>query len=106
MLEKVDIGGKGMKNLKFTNRMSINEPTKETTSSKYQNMLKDQIKQAGSWLIEHADDIVSDVKNISDFKITIDLENGCKLPTIKFMQENCFWNYDEWEKRKEIVGEK
>ena len=76
------------------------------TSGEYQNMLKDQIKQAGLWLIKHADDIVSDVKNISDFKITIDLENGCKLPTIKFMQENCFWNYDEWEKRKEIVGEK
>lgn len=66
-------------------------------SAEYQRMLKEQIKQAGQWLIDHADDIVSDVKGITDFQIVINLKNGDSLPTIKVMQENAFWQYKKWE---------
>lgn len=64
------------------------------TSGEYQRMLKDQIRQAGQFLIDHADALVSDVKGITDFQLTINLKNGDSLPTIKIMQENAFWHYE------------
>lgn len=67
------------------------------TSGEYRHMLKEQIKQAGQWLIDHADNLVSDVKGITDFQITVDLKNGDTMPTIKVMQENAFWHYEKWE---------
>ena len=66
-------------------------------SAEYQRMLKEQIKRAGQWLIDHAYDLVSDVKGITDFQIAIDLKNGDSIPTIKVMQENVFWHYEKWE---------
>jgi len=66
-------------------------------SAEYQRMLKGQIKQAGQWLINNADLLVSDVKGITDFQIAINLKNGDSLPTIKIMQENAFWHYEKWE---------
>ena len=66
-------------------------------SVEYQRMLKEQIKQAGQWLINNADLLVSDVKGITDFQIAINLKNGDSLPTIKVMQENAFWHYEKWE---------
>lgn len=71
------------------------------TSGEYRHMLRDQIKQAGQWLIDHADSLVSDVKGITDFQITVDLKNGNTTPTIKVMQENVFWNYEKWEQEKQ-----
>ena len=70
-------------------------------SAEYQRMLKEQIKQAGQWLIDHADDLVSNVKHITDFQIAIDLKNGDTMPTIKVMQENAFWHYEKWESEKQ-----
>lgn len=62
------------------------------TSGEYQKMLKDQIRHAGQFLIDHADELVSDVKGICDFQITINLENVTDIPTIKVTQENVFWH--------------
>lgn len=66
-------------------------------SDEYRHMLREQIKQAGQWLIDHADNLVSDIKGITDFQITVDLKNGDTLPSIKVMQENAFWHYEKWE---------
>ena len=66
-------------------------------SVEYRRMLKEQIKQAGQWLINNADLLVSDVKGITDFQIAINLKNGDSLPTIKIMQENAFWRMERWE---------
>ena len=66
-------------------------------SVEYRRMLKEQIKQAGQWLINNADLLVSDVKGITDFQIAINLKNGDSLPTIKVMQENAFWRMERWE---------
>lgn len=61
----------------------------------YQRLLKQQIKQAGEWLIDNNEKLVSDVQYITDFEITISLKNGDTLPTIMVKQENLFWrNYD------------
>lgn len=69
----------------------------KNASAEYQKTLKHQIKQAGQWLIDHADSLVSDIKAITDFQIAIDLKNGDSLPTIKVTQENAFWRYEKWE---------
>lgn len=66
-------------------------------SVEYRRMLKEQIKQAGQWLINNADLLVSDVKGITDFQIAINLKNEDSLPTIKIMQENAFWRMERWE---------
>lgn len=67
------------------------------TSGEYRHMLREQIKQAGQWLIDHADNLVSDIKGITDFQITVDLKNANTVPTIKVMQENAFWHYEKLE---------
>ena len=73
------------------------EKRMKDVSAEYRRMLKDQIKQAGQWLIDNADLLVSDVKGITDFQITINLKNGDSVPTIKIMQENAFWHYEKLE---------
>lgn len=67
-----------------------------TASERYQLMLKNQIKQAGEWLIANREQIVSDVKGITDFQIRINLRNGDTLPTIYVGQENMFWDYNDF----------
>lgn len=67
-----------------------------TSSEKHQLMLKNQIKSAGEWLIANSEQIVSDVKGITDFQIRINLRNGDSLPTIYVGQENAFWNYNDF----------
>lgn len=67
-----------------------------TQSEKYQLMLKNQIKQAGEWLINNSERIVDDIKWITDFKIHINLQNGETLPTIRIEQENGFFDYNDF----------
>lgn len=67
-----------------------------TQSEKYRLMLKNQIKQAGEWLINNSERIVADIKWITDFKIHIDLQNGDTLPTIRIEQENGFFDYNDF----------
>lgn len=67
------------------------------TSGEYRHMLREQIKQAGQWLIDHADNLVNDVGGITDYQIAINLKNGDEIPTIKITQENVFWHYEKWE---------
>ena len=56
-------------------------------SEKYQELLRQQIKSAGEYLISHADDIVSPLTQKTDFTITIDLHNGDRIPTIRISEE-------------------
>ena len=69
----------------------------KNASAEYQKTLKHQIKQAGQWLIDHADNLVNDVRGITDYQIAINLKNGDEIPTIKITQENAFWHYEKWE---------
>lgn len=72
------------------------ERGKMTQSEEYQLMLKNQIKQAGEWLIDNSERIVADIKWITDFKIHINLQNGDTLPTIRIEQENGFFDYNDF----------
>lgn len=66
-----------------------------TTSEKYQELLKDQIKQASEWLMENQEEIVGKIKGISDFQIIINLKNGDTIPSITVIQENVFYSHGE-----------
>lgn len=75
-----------------------------TNKDKYQLMLKNQIRQAGQWLIDNSEKMVSDIQLISDFQININLKNGDEIPILSFEQTNVvFWDSREYEKElKEI----
>ena len=74
--------------------------SKSINNEKYCKLLQDQIKQSGQWLINNAEEIVSKVIGITDFKIIIDLENGEKIPTIQVTQENLFYKHNNY-----VIGE-
>lgn len=74
--------------------------SKSINNEKYCKLLQDQIKQSGQWLINNAEEIVSKVVGITDFKIVIDLENGAKIPTIQVIQENFFYKHNNY-----VIGE-
>lgn len=74
-------------------------------NEKYVELLQDQIKQSGQWLIDNAEELVSKVIGITDFKIIIDLENGEKIPTIEVIQQNVFYKYDDYQLLDNFTGE-
>lgn len=75
-----------------------------TNKDKYQLMLKNQIRQAGQWLIDNSENMVSDIQLISDFQININLKNGDETPILTFEQTNVvFWDNREYEKELEEI---
>lgn len=75
-----------------------------TNKDKYQLMLKNQIRQAGQWLIDNSENMVSDIQLISDFQININLKNGDEIPILSFEQTNVvFWDNREYEKELEEI---
>lgn len=61
-----------------------------TRSNKYQELLLRQVRCAGKYILDHADDIVSPLTQKTDFTITIDLHNGDRIPTIRISEEVAF----------------
>lgn len=59
-------------------------------ATKYQELLRRQVRSAGDYLIKHADEIVSTLPLKTDFTITIDLRNGDRIPTIRISEEVVF----------------
>ena len=74
-------------------------------NEKYVELLQDQIKQSGQWLIDNSDELVSKVIGITDFKIIIDLENGDNIPTIEVIQKHDFYSYDYYQIGGNYTGE-
>ena len=72
-------------------------------NEEYVKMLENQIKQSGQWLIDNSNKLVSKVIGITDFKIIINLKNGDEIPTIEVIQQNAFWNYEDY--RVEVDNE-
>lgn len=68
-----------------------------TKAEKYRLLLKEEIRQAGQWLTDNAEYMVGNIEAITDYRITINLKNGDEIPTIRFEQENIFFDYSRWE---------
>lgn len=61
-----------------------------TISEKYQELLLRQVRCAGKYILDHADEIVSTLPLKTDFSIMIDMSNGEKVPTIRISEEVIF----------------
>lgn len=74
-----------------------------TRSNKYQELLLRQVRCAGKYILDHADEIVSTLPLKTDFSIMIDMSNGEKVPTIRISEAVIFpcptllSEVDEWE---------